>query len=264
MRDAHRMKEKLDLSLDNRQVVSLIIGGLVVLGAVFVLGVVVGKKLSTNQTAGSAPDLLTALDRQAEAMQEVRKDPPLTFQDELTKKTPAVVIAPPPAPAPKPAPVETPKPVEVKPASATAPAAAADTKPAVAEATKPAAPAAEPDGKVEEAPVATRTSDGGLKDAFARASQTTAAKATVPAEAKAGGAWTLQLSASQSKDEADKFAARVREKGYAPFIVRAEVPGRGTWYRVRMGSFPTKEAASRYLQDFKRETSIDAFIASAN
>jgi len=35
MRDTHRMREKYDLSLDSRQVVSLLIGGIVVLGAVF-------------------------------------------------------------------------------------------------------------------------------------------------------------------------------------------------------------------------------------
>ena len=46
MRDVHRMREKYDLSLDSRQVVSLLIGGIVVLGAVFVLGVLVGKKLA--------------------------------------------------------------------------------------------------------------------------------------------------------------------------------------------------------------------------
>ena len=46
MRDTHRMREKYDLSLDSRQVVSLLIGGIVVLGAVFVLGVLVGKKLA--------------------------------------------------------------------------------------------------------------------------------------------------------------------------------------------------------------------------
>ena len=42
MRDAHRMKEKYELSLDNRQIVSMTVGGLIVVAAVFVLGVVVG------------------------------------------------------------------------------------------------------------------------------------------------------------------------------------------------------------------------------
>ena len=66
-----------------------------------------------------------------------------------------------------------------------------------------------------------------------------------------------------NREEADRFAARLRDRGYAPYIVTAEVPGKGTWYRVRMGSFASKDAASRYLQDFKRETQLDAFVASA-
>ena len=45
MRDAHRMKEKFDVTLDNRQIVSLLIAGIVVMGAVFVLGVTRGMEL---------------------------------------------------------------------------------------------------------------------------------------------------------------------------------------------------------------------------
>src|SRR4051812_40785350 len=97
MRDVHRMKEKYDLSLDNRQIVSLVITGIVVLGAVFVLGVVVGKKLSSGGPAQAGTDLLTALDQKAAAMDAAvaAEEPALTFQEELTKKA-----AEPPMPAP--------------------------------------------------------------------------------------------------------------------------------------------------------------------
>ncbi len=294
MRDAHRMKEKLDVSLDNRQIVSLLIAGIIVMGAVFVLGVVVGKKLAGNAQAAAAPDLLSALDANAQALQQAREaDPALTFQDELTKKTspetapskPGTVTVAIPPPAPKPKPVEQPAPAEAKPAEpsdATEPAAsptdddyapaATAQKPSEPKAAepKPAAPKAEPKpaetkvadskpasvpGKVETAPTPTRTApQGGLKDAIARATQR-------PTEAVPGGAFTLQISAFQNRAEADRFAGKLRDKGYAPYIVAAEVPKKGTWYRVRMGSFPTKEAASRYLADFKRETQIDAFVA---
>ena len=98
MRDAHRMKEKFDVSLDNRQIVSLLIAGIVVMGAVFVLGVVVGKKLAGNAQTASAPDLLSALDANAQALQDVQKDSPLTFQDELTRKAAAEPVAAAPAP----------------------------------------------------------------------------------------------------------------------------------------------------------------------
>ncbi|EPX56194.1 Translation initiation factor 2 [Cystobacter fuscus DSM 2262] len=308
MRDAHRMKEKFDVSLDNRQVVSLLIAGIIVLGAVFVLGVVVGKQLAGNAQSAAAPDLLSALDANAQALQQAREaESPLTFQDELTRKSspdaapskPGTVTVAIPPPAPKPKPVEVPpadvaEPTEDNPPapsptdddyapSGTAKAPApkpAETK--VAEAKpepKPAEPkVAEPKpapkpaetkvadskpvttpGKVESAPVATRTTPaaGGMKEAIARAAQR-------PTEAVPGGAFTLQLSAFQSRPEADRFAAKLRDRGYAPFIVPAEVPGKGTWYRVRMGSFPSKDAASRYLSDFKRETQLQAFVAAAN
>jgi cell division septation protein DedD len=114
-------------------------------------------------------------------------------------------------------------------------------------------------GKVEPAPVPTRTTTqgGGLKEAIARATQK-------PTEAVPGGAFTLQISAFQNRPEAERFAAKLRDRGYAPYIVSAEVPNKGTWYRVRMGSFPSKDAASRYLNDFKRETQINAFVAGVN
>jgi cell division septation protein DedD len=214
MRDVHRMKEKLDLSLDGRQVGGLLVGGIVVLGAVFLLGVVVGKRLATHEQSESAPDILTALDHKAQTT--------LTFQDELTRNAPAVRREEPRREEPK---REAPEPAKVAKSEPPAPAPAPAPTPA------PARPPEEP-----------------------RAARAPAASAE--------GAWTLQLSASQSKDEADKFAARLRDRGYAPFIAKAEVPGKGTWYRVRMGGFPTKEAAARYLQDFKRETQLSAFVAA--
>jgi DedD protein len=303
MRDAHRMKEKFDVSLDNRQIVSLLIAGIVVMGAVFVLGVVVGKKLSSDAQTAEAPDLLSALDANAQVLNDARQDPPLTFPDELTRKTGSEPLPPMPKPAAKP---EAPKvaaaakpEVKPEPKPAAKPAALAPTpdpdtgelpamdaaeedaiangKPLVKPEPKPEEPAkvaaAKPEpkvvepvkGKVEETPVATRTAarDGGMKEAIARA-QALPAEPPRPSEAVKGGAFTLQLSAFQSRQDADRFAARLRDKGYAPYILAAEVPGKGTWYRVRMGSFASKEAAGRYLTDFKRETQLDAYVAGTN
>src|SRR5688572_17356901 len=182
MRDAHRMKERFDLSLDSRQVVSLLIGGIVVLGAVFVLGVVVGKQLAGNEETREAGDILSALDREAEKTPAAAEAPPeelpLTFQDELTKKADPVAAA---APAPAKA-----APPKAAPPPAAEPAVAVDL------------------GKVEPASVPTRSAekdDGGLTGAFARAAAPSA-PARPPAEAVAGGAFTLQISASQSQAEA--------------------------------------------------------------
>lgn len=227
------MKEKHELSLDNRQIVSLTVGGLVVVAAVFVLGVAVGKKLATETQTATAPDLLTALDQRA-AMESRQKDASLTFQDELTKRPVPIVEA---------------KPVEAP-------------KPAVVAVEPPPPPKPEiPVVVMKAEPVPTRINEdaGALRDAFARAQKPEPKPETSP-----GGNFTLQLSAFQDRAEADRFAANLRDKGYAPFIVEAAIPSKGTWFRVRMGRFPTRDAAARYLTDFKRETSIDAIVTGAN
>jgi cell division septation protein DedD len=226
VRDVHKLKEKYELSLDTRQILTLTFVGVIALGGVFVLGVAVGKKLAGEDKVAQPADLLSELDAKSE--------PKLTYQDELTKE------------APKPA-----KPIPPPPEVAV-----------VQEEPKPPAPPepAPAPPKVEEQPVVpTRTVErdaGDLKEAIARAQR--------PAEASADGNWTLQLSAYQDKAEADRFAADLRSKGYAPFVVEAHVAGKGTWYRVRMGRFPSKDAASRYLADFQRETSLQAFVTNVN
>src|SRR4051812_22781061 len=93
MRDSHRLKEKYELSLDNSQIVSITVASLVVLGGVFMLGVVVGKKLSAETAAlqQQPTDLLGQLDRKTEALETVKADAALTFQDELTRPPPVLV-----------------------------------------------------------------------------------------------------------------------------------------------------------------------------
>jgi DedD protein len=232
MRDSHRMKEKYDLSLDSRQVVSLLVAGIVVLGAVFVLGVLVGKKLAGSQRTDRAPDLLSALDQKSAALERARAAPALTFQEELTTDAGAV-RAQPLKVVPKPEPAA--KPTEVK----------ADTS------------KTPPPEKKAEAPV--KSADAGP---IAARTAPAAAPSKVSDGTAASGPFTLQLGASQNRDDAERMVSRLREKGYAPYIVSADVPGKGTFYRVRMGSFATKEAASRYLEDFKRETKTEAFVAA--
>lgn len=258
MRDSHRLKEKYELSLDSRQIVTLTVASLVVLGGVFVLGVVVGKKLSTeSQKLDQPADILSAADQKTEALAQADKAQPLTFQEELTKRAPEPVPAPEPvknvvvikptelkvdAPKPlEPVKADEPKPAEVK---------VADVKPVEAPTRLPETPKSEP--------VATRTNDAGaLKEAFGKVQK--APEAPTPS---AEGSWTLQLSAYQDKAEAERFAAGLRDKGYAPFIIEANVAGKGTWFRVRMGRFGSKDAASTYLADFKRETSIAGIVTN--
>lgn len=257
MRDSHRLKEKYELSLDNRQIVTITVASLIVLGGVFMLGVVVGKKL-TVEAAGTTQqqpaDLLSQLDQKTDALENVKADAALTFQDELTRKTPTLVAE---APVVKPVekPAEQVKPVE---APVVKPAEVAIGDPTEAPSEKPALPE---NPRVEA--ITTRTVDAGgagLREAFGKVQKAPEAPTPIAND----GSWTVQLSAYQDRGEADRFADGLRNKGYAPYIVEANIPGKGTWFRVRMGRFGSKDQATRYMDDFRRETAMSAIVTTTN
>jgi cell division septation protein DedD len=213
MRDPNprvRAREKFELSLDGRQVASVVVGTLVVLAVVFMLGINVGKQLAARQLQGGRAGDLDALDR-APAAPPARPEP-LTFHDRLTKE------APPPPPPPEAA---------ARPASPAAPAA------------PPAPPAAtpEPAAPAPEAPPAPAS----------------------PVSPPALGPWTVQLAASEDRAEAERLASRFASLN--PRIEEAVVPGKGRFFRVRVGSFETKDAAQRYLRDVARETGAKGIVA---
>ena len=62
------------------------------------------------------------------------------------------------------------------------------------------------------------------------------------------GKFTIQLYANQSKAAAEDFADPFIVKGYDVIINEAEIPGKGTWFRVSIGAFDTHEEAKKYLE----------------
>ena len=56
----------------------------------------------------------------------------------------------------------------------------------------------------------------------------------------------MQVSSWRSKSIADNEASKYRAKGYTPYIEQAEVPGRGTWFRVKIGNFKSVAEAEKF------------------
>ncbi len=167
-RSVERWREKIEIRLDNRQVFFLFFGSAVVACMLFVLGVMVGKRIESRgqaEAAAAPADPLAALDRVHQPPPGVAApEPALTFPRTLAGSQAA---APPPKAKPAPravAAVPVAKPAAPKPV-----------------ALKPAAPVAAP------APT-----------------ETTAAAA--PAKGK--GKFTLHLSTFATSAEADAFAQR--------------------------------------------------------
>jgi cell division protein FtsN len=80
--------------------------------------------------------------------------------------------------------------------------------------------------------------------------------------APARGGWVVQVGSTQERFEADRIAARYASRGAR--VTVADVPGKGRWYRVRLGSFETRDAADRYLKELERSTGAKGFVAANN
>lgn len=167
-------------------------------------------------------------------------------------------------------PVEPPSPAVGEPVAAAAPpAATASVNLAVRSATEPApaAPVAAAPAPtavvaaVAPIPAATPLRAAALPTA-ARAAAPTAAPTPVVAKAEPrataapaaanGKGWSVQVNATKDQATADRLVSRLSELGYQSFIVKVRLADE-TWYRVRVGRFPTMEAATAVVMRLKNE-----------
>lgn len=227
--NVERWREKIEVRLDNRQVFFLFFGSALVACMLFVLGVMVGKRIESRGQA-DAPvlaDPLAALDRARQPPPGVAApDQPLTFQSTLVSG----------AGAPKgrtaahaSASGAVPRPVAAK----SVPAPASPPKPPVAKTVAPA-PAVPKPVAVAKAP-------------------------TAPVDAaKAKGRFTLHLSTFASAGEAEAFAQRYP----GAFVVSGDVPGKGMAYRVRYGNYASFKDAAAAKDSFEKQHNTIALVAA--
>jgi cell division septation protein DedD len=267
-------RERFDFSLDARQVAAVILGSLGALAMAFFLGHAIGQRVADRPAAVARPaaqpppaDPLAVLDQAPRPDGGDGLPPKLSFHDTLTSPKPPQDSLP---PAPRTPPPEA---KAAAPAAAVAAAAAPpkgpdpkasdarppETRPAAPEVAKPT-PAPAP--KVAVAPVPPP------KAAVAPASTPKGASASAATPPPRSGAsvakanWVVQVGSTQDRTEAERIAARFAGRGAK--VVVADVPGKGRWYRVRMGSFEARETADRYLKDLERTTGAKGFVAPAN
>jgi len=204
-----------------KHVLSFAFLGLLLAGATFVLGVNTGQRMAQVPTQAYEKNPLLASDKKTEALAQMQlqhaqrqQQALLTFQEELLKPMPVAVAAPAPVVA---TPVPAPKP--------------ANERPVLVE-------------PVAEMPQ-TVARQGSLREAFLELAQEgkEVSKREVPKPAAALQEWTLQVSSHRGQEEAERVVARLNEKGYMAHVVSAELGERGTWHRVRVGQFASKQEA---------------------
>src|SRR5262245_29633563 len=264
--DPELYKDKIEVSLDGRQIFYLFFGGAAIACLLFVLGVMVGKRVEARGHVGrpatsAARDPLAALDQLDGAGHGAQ----LSFQRSLAggappagqveraiaelerargevqhpaaahdEPRPAVAAAPPApeAPARKP--------------EAKKPGPEAKKEPEAPEAKKePEAKKAEPEPKLE-----------------AKKPEPEAKKPVIPPAADPSGKarYTLQLSSFQDKAEAEAFLTTLAAAGYSAYITTTEVEGKGTYFRVRIGNYPSYDAAMGAKADFENKVKRIAYV----
>ena len=267
-RETELYKDRVEVSLDGRQIFYLFFGGAVIVGLVFILGVMIGRRVEARghlekARTHAATDPLAALDR-------LEDRGGLTFQNTLVG-----------APDGKPAPVDQAiadrakqKPVEAKPADAK-PAKAEVKKPVdddhasdkPADKSKPADDKAKPADKTEgksEAKAEGKSEDKseGKVDSkpTPRSEDKVAAKPEAekkPEEPKSK--FTLQLSSFQDRAEADAFLTSIKAAGYQAYVTEASVTGK-TYFRVRLGKYGSLEAANDAKSEFETKSKKTASV----
>lgn len=76
----------------------------------------------------------------------------------------------------------------------------------------------------------------------------------------AAGKYTLQVGSHRTIEEANAQVKELRDKGFDSFYLGVEIPGKGTWYRVGIGMYPTKEMAESSANNLKKTKEMPTFI----
>jgi septal ring-binding cell division protein DamX len=230
--------------------VGLTLGGIVLAAVViFALGVMEGARVAdsvppTPPPPGALPTE-TLVPQPAAPAAATAPIPPdkLTFYDRLSGVAPAAPLALP----------------EGHP-----PAQTAALVPTLAPAAQPAPqalPARQPEAAPAPPPERAPQKQGVAPAAAVVATRSApAAKADPAAQIRklAGkGRFTVQVAAASERAAAEQTTALVKRNGFEPVTVMASVKGK-VWYRIRVGSFPTKQAATQAAGLFKSGFGLNA------
>jgi len=261
MRDNIRSKQQsFELALGAKQVAACLVVALIVLGAAFALGLGVGRKSGAGgaQAIPAFRDALARLDEPIAAKEE--SPPELTAHQALTdsrsiEKTmpvPAVNVSKASAtPAPHAEERLAPENEIVMPPAIAAPGpisppAHAGTATPSASPTMPAKPAvAQAGGATSTAPMAQPARKVARETKPAPAETTRSAALRPKPNGKGKATYTIQIASAPHRADAERVAKQLAAR--RPRIVAADVPGKGRWYRVQIGSYDSRESAKLAL-----------------
>jgi cell division protein FtsN len=72
--------------------------------------------------------------------------------------------------------------------------------------------------------------------------------------------YTVQTASYQERNMAEDEVKRLKKRGFAAFVVSSELPGKGVWHRVRLGSFSNKAVAERLQKSVREKEGLSTIV----
>jgi cell division protein FtsN len=235
MREMHKWKDKVELSLDNRQIFFLFFGLSVIGCFVFALGIMTGRRIDwepgQEAAALGGQDSLELLEGEGDAEAHGEQ---FAFQQGLSESDAAAI---PPTRDP-----------EVPPRAEDEVRAEREEQAQAQEAAQQReAEAAEVEAQIDE-----------QQAALAQATPEAARPRTATGDSRR---FTLQMKAFSNPADAEKLADKLRHNGHEVRIETHDVRGR-TWHRVRLGAFDTWDEALAAKTGFEQAEHVIAYVVS--
>ena len=77
------------------------------------------------------------------------------------------------------------------------------------------------------------------------------------------GSHILLCGSFQSREKALKLAAKIKAKGYLPFVEKADLGSKGIWFRIKIGGFSTKDAAEKVRDELNGKLKVAAIVVKS-
>jgi cell division septation protein DedD len=66
------------------------------------------------------------------------------------------------------------------------------------------------------------------------------------------GSYTIQVASVKNQADADRLVARLKKQGYPAYRTLGKVPGKGIWFRVRVGEYASRHDAGSVLAKLRQ------------
>jgi cell division septation protein DedD len=74
------------------------------------------------------------------------------------------------------------------------------------------------------------------------------------------GLYTVNIASFRKRDRAERLMGELGGKGYEAFVEEANIPQKGTWYRVAVGRFSSRKNALAFARELKEQGIDYSFV----